>query len=211
MDREKALDAATLILTGYAKRWMESNYDHLMATATGQAAQSLDKRIRYAIEAGLYGLLVVMDRELPNSSPVERLVRAVALDAPSEVAKRLVNGAMHSARMADGVQQQSVRNLLTLDHPEIASFLSWFGTLEPRERGPILHFIRDLKPGELSSFVALEPAAREQLLGAMRAETARSEGQSSASAPSPFHGLRAALERKAEGAVQKTRSRRHRK
>jgi len=198
MDREKALDAATVFLGGYAKRWMESNYDRLMATETGRAAQSLDKRIRYVLEAGLYGLLVVMDRQLPDSSPVERLVKEIALDAPSEISKRLINGAVHAVAAArDQGQDSHLRNLLGLDEPAITEFLTYFGTLDSRERESVLHLIRDLEPGELSSFLALAPPVRNQFLGALR--TARqATDQEKPSSPSILHGLRVALEKKHE-------------
>lgn len=189
MDRREMADMTTVFFTGYVKRWMESNYDRLLTTAPGLAVGALDKRARYALEAGLYGLLVLMDRKLPASSPVERLIKEVALDAPSEIAKRLINGAAAAAQPGAEKAATSLQRLLLLDEIAVSSLLTWFATLDETVRQSALKLFQRLDPGELLAFAALTPEVRNQFLSTQDVTQKVTKNR-----PSILHGLRRAIE-----------------
>lgn len=199
MNHEEGLDAASTFLGGYVKRWMEANYDRLMLTQAGQAARSYDVRVRYAIEAGLYGLLVLMNKQLPESTPLERLVKEVLLDAPPEVAKRLINGAVHAIPDLSAENGgPALRRLLGLHESRVSAFLSWIGALEPRQRSQVLTLLGALRPDELTAFLSLTPTALEQFVAAsaLESSTPKEGPLPRPSQPSVLHGLRNLLEQK---------------
>jgi hypothetical protein len=85
--------AAAVYLAGVTKRWAESAvYDRMADTTAFARARSAPPALKYLVEAALNWLGAVLQESLPEGTPTQRYVRMVLEDAPSEVAKRLING-----------------------------------------------------------------------------------------------------------------------
>jgi hypothetical protein len=100
---------------------------------------NLDQRERYLVEAGLYALMSYVEDRWTPESPLLRAVKKVAMDAPPEVAKRLVNGFREQA-VADmdaelsEEKRQAIATLLALDDADLFSFTAWMASASPEQR-----------------------------------------------------------------------------
>jgi succinate dehydrogenase flavin-adding protein (antitoxin of CptAB toxin-antitoxin module) len=171
-------------LSGYGSRWMEARYDKIMLSPAGRRLMNLDQRERYVVEAGPYALMsYVQDRWTPES-PLLRAVKKAAMDAPPEVAKRLVNGFREQA-VADmegelsEEKRQAIATLLALDDEDLFSFTAWMASASPEQRKQLVRGVHTAPPaGE-------EPACDEGALPQLADEVL-----------SDLRGLRRTLERR---------------
>lgn len=144
----KLQKAATTFAAGYGKRMMAGQYDRLDNTAAVQKAKSMSRPKKLAIEAALNGLvayLATKESEIAES-PVKALLWEVAMDAPSEISKRLLNrdhakGAA-SSNYGDGVdagvapedEMTVTEDLIKMPAEELAVFLNWLQNATAEER-----------------------------------------------------------------------------
>ncbi len=126
-------------LSGYGRRWMESHYDRLMLSPAGQKLRDLDRRQTYVLEVGLYALMAYVEDRWTPGSPFLLAAKKVAMDAPPEVAKRLLNGIRETARADIGKEQSEERraaiaNLLALEDEDLLSLVAWVASSSPEDR-----------------------------------------------------------------------------
>jgi hypothetical protein len=161
--------ALSVFSSGYVKRWMENNYDRLMMTAPGRRLMDLDQKTRYAIEAVLYAVMVAGEQALPDGSAVQWLIKEVLLDAPPEVAKRLVNGfrddyVHQSAHAPSSVVRNTDNLLLQLSPDQLKSILTWCATLPPEEMARYREVLLAMSKEQLAVLASLGDSERRGFL-----------------------------------------------
>jgi hypothetical protein len=167
---EKTLNSLAIFASGYAKRWMESNYDKLMRTAAGKKLTSLGSTQKYAIEAGLYALMTYADQKLKTDTPLKKFLTEVGKDAAPEIAKRIINGAkreleIDGGRLRSPEEKLAAQSLLELDTEALTKLLEWVESSDQAERGEAMSRLRGLSKDELEKIAGLAPSHRKILLG----------------------------------------------
>lgn len=122
------LDSLAVFASGYAKRMLEGAYDRAFESDLGRKALELPTGARYGAEAGLYALMAFADAKVKESSPLGRFFKEVAMDLPSEISKRLINGARHeiSEQKASLESDRAVIEALRgLDDDSFARVAQW--------------------------------------------------------------------------------------
>jgi len=171
MADEKLLNGLSIFASSYVKRWMETNYDALMRTAPARKLMESGAPTRYGIEAALYALLAYADQHWSHDTPLRKLVREVAMDAPAEISKRLVNGfreeMLSSFREAAPDTTRSVEQaLLELDDATLGALLAWLARVSPEDRARIRSLFGTLSNEELQKIARLSPEDLEALMSA---------------------------------------------
>jgi hypothetical protein len=166
---QRILKGLSVFASGYVKRWMEDNYDHLMMTAPGRRLMDLDQKTRYGIEAVLYAVMAVGEHKLPENSPLQWLFKEVLVDAPPEIAKRLVNGFredyVRNPHKSIPSQSRSFGSILEdLEADQLNSLLAWCATLTLDEGGHFRDMMPRLSKEQLVAFVRLGDAERKAFL-----------------------------------------------
>jgi hypothetical protein len=94
---EKLRRGAAVFASSYAKRMLESRYDHLMETSGGRKLKDLNRPTKLGIEAALNLLAgYLATKEATQSDPMwKQVAYEILSDAPSEFSKRLLNGQPH--------------------------------------------------------------------------------------------------------------------
>jgi hypothetical protein len=202
---EKTLNLLAVFASGYAKRWMESNYDRLMRTAVGEKLSSLGPIQKHAIEAGLYALMAFADQKLKADTPLKKFLTEVVKDAPPEIAKRLINGAKGELK-ADAEHLQSleeklaVQTLLELDVQTLTSLLEWLANSDSQERHEIAARLQNFSREEIEKLAKLSPLHRSTLMDLARrgSGAAKRSGSFVSSLSAQIDKWTAGLERKRE-------------
>ncbi len=155
--------------SGYAKRWLDQQYDKLDDVALWQQAKALDPKIKYAIEAGLYGVLAYLDRKCACDTPLKKFFREVVTDIPPELAKRLVTAVREDitkdVATANAETKPALQTLLQLDDTQLREVLNWLGSLSKSERTKRLQQIQKLSQEQLARIAALSAEERDALFG----------------------------------------------
>src|SRR3989338_6068174 len=86
--------AAAMFASGYAKRLLETPYNHLMETEPVKQIKKFDRPTIYGIEAVLNGIVAYLSIQAGRfaNTPVKEFLWQIAQDAPSEISKRLLDG-----------------------------------------------------------------------------------------------------------------------
>jgi len=124
------IKAFSTFLLSYAKRSMEKGYDMLLESSAARPLLNLEKGPRYGIEALLYALSAFIDHKWKDRTPAQHFLKELAMDAPSEIGKRLVNGfrdSVISGRSESASRNNAIRDaLLELEDAELLSILKWY-------------------------------------------------------------------------------------
>ncbi len=192
---EKMLNSFAIFASGYAKRWMESNYDALMLTTVGKKLTSLGPTQKHAAEAGLYALMTYADQKFKADTPLKKFLTEVGKDAAPEIAKRVINGAKRELEADKGhlrspEERLAVQSLLELDPETLIKLLVWVGSAGQAERTEAMARLHSLSKDELEKVAGLSPSHREILLGIDQPSVA-----SPPTAPNRFSGATAEMER----------------
>jgi hypothetical protein len=171
MANEKLLRGLSIFASGYVKRWMETNYDALMRTVPARKLMEADAATRYAIEASLYALLAYAEQHCSADTPLRALLCGVAMDAPSEISMRIVNGfrdqvlSRSPAEPSEAsYQTKSIEQvLLQLDDQTLASLLAWLVEVSPESRMRIQSLMETLSDEELHKALGLTPEGLKAL------------------------------------------------
>lgn len=139
--KQSTLNALGVFASGYAKRLLESQYDSVAMTELGQRLHSLDSRLKYGIEAALYAVMAYAYQRLPKETPIQILLKEIAMDIPSELSKRIINGDAPGGRR--GVDCAS-SPLSKLDNESLRSLTSWLSQMTQEER---VHTLAGLAAG----------------------------------------------------------------
>ncbi|MCC6695762.1 MAG: hypothetical protein IT365_09045 [Candidatus Hydrogenedentes bacterium] len=167
MDEAKLSQALGSFLSGYIRRMLEAHYDKLVETDLGQTITHLPLSTRYGIEAGLYGLLALLDIVMKDDSLLRKVAKDVISDAPSEISKRIINGAKSSSGRMEGYDKEDVaivlRSFLALKEEDRETILLWASSGEPRNQRAILTYLATLGPEELAQFAGLSDLDKDTL------------------------------------------------
>lgn len=160
--------AAVTFAAGYAKRVLEGQYSRLMETQLGKRAAQLNRPSKYAVEAVLNGIvayLATKEGTLANT-PVKEFLWELAKDAPSEISKRLLNGA-HAEPIDVEVSGEDARTvldgLLRMDANDLSTFMSWLEKASPEERHKMAEKMSKLTEDEQKKLLALTPEHAREL------------------------------------------------
>jgi len=169
MDNDKLMNGAAVFASSYVKRWLEQHYDTLMRTAPARKLIEASAPTRYGIEASMCALLAYVDQHWSTQTPMRTLLRDVAIDAPAELSKRIVNGfraeVVAAAAKEKSEQTKSVeRALLQLDDATLGPLLAWLARTTAEERAKIRSLLAALSDDELRKAAGLEPHDLEVLL-----------------------------------------------
>lgn len=172
--------AATTVAVEYAKRMLEGQYTRLAETAIGQQAKALSRPKKLAIEAALNALAGYLStkEEKYAGTPLKSFFWDLAMDAPSEISKRLLNGDHPEAAAAKpaGVIDVEVikaeeatvlEGLLKMPPEDLTAFLAWLQTATPEERHGMAEAMAGLSEAEQAKFAKLSPEQARLLLASM--------------------------------------------
>lgn len=172
--------ATTTFAAGYAKRMMEGQYTRFMQTSLGQKGQALSRPNKLAIEAALNGLAAYLSTKESKfaDTPLKSFLWEVAMDAPSEISKRLLNGAdakEKGAKHSNVIDVEAVRaeeatvieGLLKMPVEDLATFLAWLQSATPEERHWMAETMAGLSEEEQAKLAKLTPEQAKLLLKTM--------------------------------------------
>ena len=154
--------AAATFASGYARRMMEGQYTRLMNTELGKQASRLSKPSKYAVEAVLNGIVAWVSTKESKfaNTPVKEFLWEIAMDTPSEISKRLLNGD-HPETVDVGVSGEDARTvlggLLRMDASDLSTFMSWLENASPEERHKMAETMSKLTEDEQKKLLALNP------------------------------------------------------
>lgn len=176
---EKTANFVAVMLSGYAKRVLESRYDDLFSTELGERAKRLDPATKYLIEGGLYAALAYGDGKFPDNQPWKKFVFEILKDAPSELSKRLINGVRDEAAGAlMGAQgtptTAALQSVLALEDEALAIMIRWGTEVSEADFTKLLALASGLSLPELQKLDRLNSAQRNAVLGV--AAPARADG-----------------------------------
>ncbi len=172
--------AAVTFASGYARRMMEPQYTRLMETSIGQKALSLSRPKKLAIEAALNGLAAYISTKEPQltNTPLKAFLWEVAMDAPSEISRRLLNGDYAKGNTAkhprvidvEGSEEETatvMEGLLKMPPDDLAAFLTWLQSATPEERHAMAAAMAGLSEEEQAKITKLSPEQAKLLLSTM--------------------------------------------
>mgnify|MGYP001564021362 CR=1 FL=1 len=128
---QSTLNALGVFASGYAKRFLESQYDSLAKTDLGQRLHGLDSRLKYGIEAALYAAMAYAYQRLPMETPIQVFLKELAMDFPSELSKRMINGDIPEG---GAVGDCASAPLSELDNESLLSLARWLSQMTQEER-----------------------------------------------------------------------------
>lgn len=120
----------------YARRMLESRYDQVMNTASGQKLKSLNRPTKLGIEAALNFLAAYVSTKEATltNQPWKKFAFEVLMDAPAELNKRLLNGKEHTSAPIVQEEQIALESLGRLDEDSQAKLLAWLRCAGEQER-----------------------------------------------------------------------------
>ena len=93
MKKEEFSKILASIAASYTRRELDrSFYDRLIASEIGQKLGKLSSGQKYALEFAAYAASAVTLQQSGDSGAVMKFLTEVAADAPSEIARRMING-----------------------------------------------------------------------------------------------------------------------
>lgn len=94
MDKSKFLVIAAHVAASYVRRELDQGfYDQVMQTHLGQSLIHMDDKQKYAFEFIAYCLTALVIHQKPNPGAARTFINCILADAPSEIVKRMMNGA----------------------------------------------------------------------------------------------------------------------
>lgn len=93
MNNQDFPDLLASIAASYTRRELDRTvYDRVMASDLGRKLGNLSDGQKYALEFAAYAASAVALKQKDDSSAVMKFLTEVAADAPSEIARRMING-----------------------------------------------------------------------------------------------------------------------
>lgn len=94
VDRNAYLLVLSSIAASYTRRELDRRvYDRVMDSQAGHKLKNLTVQQKYALEFVTYAASAIAMTRLPSSGPLGQYLRDVLTDIPSEIARRMINGA----------------------------------------------------------------------------------------------------------------------
>jgi len=167
----------------YAKRILEGHYTRLMQTEAGRRLSSLSRPSKLAIEGAMYAVTAYLSTKehALAGSPVKAFLWELAEDAPSELAKRMLNGdpsSPHAARGGEGnvidvqvsesEKQNVLEGLLRMDAEDLATFVTWLEKASPEDCQQMAERMASLTEEEQRRILGLTPEQARTLFDSQR-------------------------------------------
>lgn len=159
-NQPKGADLAT-IAAMYTKRLLEKHYDKLAATDIITQLKNKGGGEKYILEFVLYVFAAMLNHQLDENTAIKKFLHEVAIDAPPEIAKRIINNsaASHSPK---GVLP--INSFLELGNDELMALLDWLNAMDTKNRTKTLKTLGALNNAELKKVIALDQEKREKFL-----------------------------------------------
>lgn len=122
MDKEDYPSLLASIAASYARRELDRTvYDRVLASDVGKKLSGLSDGQKYALEFAAYAASAIAVQRSSESGLVAKFLSEVAADAPSEIARRMING-----KSQFGTQDLSgvIENLSESDLDALAQVIS---------------------------------------------------------------------------------------
>lgn len=200
--------AAVTFATGYARRMMEGQYSRLTLTEIGKRAAQLSRPSKYAVEVVLNGIVAYLSTKKGTlaNTPIKEFLWEIAMDAPSEISKRLLNGdhttpasPVVDARTSAHDERTVLDGLLHMDANNMSAFLAWLEKTSPEDRRQMAETMSELTEEEQKKLLALTPEQARVLFASScetgQADSPKKEGVVS-SLTSALRGLNERLEQR---------------
>jgi hypothetical protein len=178
MDKDDIANAVAVFSSLYAKRFLETKYDAVMATEFGNWLKSLSPGAKYAIEALAYAMTATAGEQFKADNPFKRFLKEVATDMPAELAKRMINGEKRPLS-SDGDKKPVIIDVEAVYEPEevrmmnaflklrkdtLATVMTWVSEVRERDRGRLMRRLASCSDDDIAKMAELSPEARWNLL-----------------------------------------------
>jgi hypothetical protein len=157
--------AAAIVAAGYAKRVMEGQYNEFFRSQLGQSLTALSRPSKLAIEAALNSFVAYVTAKAgtKENSPVKEFLLEMAKDAPSEIAKRMLNGnhatpTQHQdfkPAASDSSQRAVLEGLLRMDPKDLNVFVTWLKAASTEDRRRLAEAVVMLSEEQQKKLTAL--------------------------------------------------------
>jgi len=156
---------AATVLAGILRRLMEKKYDDLAEMGFFKKLKSQDAATKKAIELMLNSLTAVLDQSMNEDSFIKKLLKEVAMDAPAEISKRLINGGKTAKNPID--REVIIPALLEMDkeNPKaLREFLEWINSVDSAKKQKMLEALQGFSADNALAMLKLQPEVLEGLL-----------------------------------------------
>ena len=93
VEQEQLRRIVASVSASYTRRELDRRvYDQLMASSFGQSLKNLNNTNKYALEFVTYLVSAVVAERVGQPGPLGEYLKQVLTDAPSEIARRMING-----------------------------------------------------------------------------------------------------------------------
>jgi hypothetical protein len=147
-------DGLAVFGSSYTKRMLEGQYDKLISSAVGQRLYNLGRPTKLGIEAALNLLAAYIstNETALTDTAWKKFAYQVVMDAPSEIAKRLLNGpGAQSTRASEasdasisGEQQLAWETLRQLEPQTLEDLLTWLRGASDADRRQLADYLSRL-------------------------------------------------------------------
>lgn len=142
---------------------LEKPYDKMGNTEFMEKIKELPESIQFAIRWGLYVLGATADKKLDEKSAWHKFLKDIVIDMPSEIAKRIKNGA--SKDVEEMTSSQDFLNLiLELEKNEVLLVIGWLSELPEKERIFAVKRLADISKDKLKKILKLDKKERNLML-----------------------------------------------
>lgn len=199
-------DRVASLAASYAKRLLDTHaYDQLFAGEVGQRLRGLPDIEKRLAEFALHASAVVIDEQLKGEGSLDKFLKEVLSDAPSEVAARLNT----KPSTADG-SRDFIERASELSTAETEELVSWLSTASDEERGRLRNELTKRSAETLKAILALSPDTRARLMAI--ADPAATPSQSHRPERSEHRpGFLESLAQSIEGAANKLKEEREKR
>jgi hypothetical protein len=124
-DREQLYRILSSVSASYTRRELDRRvYDQLMASSFGQSLKGLSSTNKYALEFVVYAVSAIASERIGQPGPLGQYLKEVLTDAPSEIARRMINGVpppnfndRDVARVVDALSPSDLERIAAVNLP----------------------------------------------------------------------------------------------
>jgi hypothetical protein len=149
---------AASVAASYAKRILDAGIYRQLEEQFGDRIRRFSKKDRKVVEAILYLVNAFIDANMREDGALDKFVKDVVTDAPSEIGVRLVNGHHRSRR------GRHILDVADLNETELEEFIAWYERSDERARRVIASYTTRETLQQLSRLLRLSPVLRDSLI-----------------------------------------------
>jgi len=158
-------NAMPTLASMYAKRILEKYYDKLSATEIFTRLKNMNDGEKHIVEFMLYILSSFLDQKMDENTAVKKFLREIGIDAPPEVAKRIMNHDNSAKKLAP--EKSSLLGLflgLGIKDDELMEIADWLSGLEKSQREKALNILGSLTQEDLKRISQMNPDKKREIL-----------------------------------------------